>query len=481
MPAVEIILRDASYRALEVPAGCTVDHWRESISRGLLGDRILYPQRLACFRSSTGELLAGAAALPAPPDQMRVEGPSSVAKMLELALSKKLGRAAGLGAWEQACGRGGFSALDLLGEAGPELDPEDPRVALCLRRVTGWPEPALASPGGLRADAGSGPMGQTLSGYLVRGQLGQGLGGAKVYLAERAEEPTRAAVKWPLKRGELEAWMELRRRTKGCPGLAQLLHWGFHAGKPHAVMELLGWEVTRLLGYLERSPLQQRWRAVRVVGRMVLRGLEAMHRCGYVHCDVSPLNILLGRARGSPAMAAAYLIDFGAAQRYPGGVALGPWHGTTEFASARTAAGGARVREDDLEALGWTMAFLLFGGLPWMPWLREDLSGLAPAEYREHRERLRERVRAAKSQLLHEGWGSLGPEWARLREVPEDLDGFMQACRTATTPPEQPDYPLLARLLGQQRGLDSAAAEHEDLRDFQCQVLALVLSHEGAS
>merc|ERR1719195_1466588 len=115
---------------------------------------------------------------------------------------------------------------------------------------------------------------------------------------------------------------------------------------------------------MERSSRQQRWQAVRVIGRMLLRRLEAIHACGYVHCDVSPYNVLFGSAvhegygsRGP--VAVPYLIDFGLARACPG-APLGAEHGTLEFASARTAAGGPRVWHDDLEALGWVLAFLLF-------------------------------------------------------------------------------------------------------------------------
>jgi serine/threonine protein kinase len=53
--------------------------------------------------------------------------------------------------------------------------------------------------------------------------------------------------------------------------------------------------------------------------RKVLRGLELMHRCGYIHCDVKPSNIMLDR------FGTVKLIDFGRAVSIenPTGIFLG--------------------------------------------------------------------------------------------------------------------------------------------------------------
>lgn len=328
----------------------------------------------------------------------------------------------------------------------------------------------------------------TLSGYRIRSVLGAGLGGAIVYLAEHTLHRTRVAVKWPLPSNELRAIETVARRVPpGSPGcLPRVLASGTHDHEPYVVTELLGSHLAFLFLRLQVHSLRQRWRAVRVLGRMVLRRLKIIHDCGYLHCDVSPYNMLLGRSYRSgwngesgkveTAMEVApYLIDLGQARVHPGTEAQRGDLPSLEFSSIRSGDGGVPLPADDLEALGWTMVYGLFGDLPWIAWLAE-YSELSEDQQETRRNEIIHRVQQAKQRLLDWGWGSLGREWAGGREkVPPELDEFIRICNASHDAPElQPDYARLARVLGARQGLDVSEAEAEDARQYSACVTPLL-------
>lgn len=319
--------------------------------------------------------------------------------------------------------------------------------------------------------------------YIVRREIGSGFHGPCCYMAEHATTRDRAAVKWPVSPEELAVLQDLHRQASLCPGLPQLLASGRFEGAQYAVTELLGSPLTKVFERLEDQPLDTRWAALQVIGRLLLRRLEAVHSCGYVHCDISPENVLLGRTRLAGAAfskVTPYLIDFGLTQRHPNGKRLEGSLGSCEWSSVRSADGGRRIPEDDLEALGWVLVNGLFGELPWF----ERLSQAYPYwDSREIRLGAVSNVREAKLQLLEGGWDSHTGRWRKLNDVPDELDKYLKACREsglaydAAVAGRRPDYGRLAALLGGSAP-DAAAgrlrAEEEDLRQYRDRVAPLL-------
>lgn len=91
---------------------------------------------------------------------------------------------------------------------------------------------------------------------------------------------------------------------------------------------------------------------------------------GFLHRDVKPANFALGR--GSERYK-VYLIDFGLAKQFyfeesqthiPCKQRRG-LTGTPQFASTHALLGMEQSRRDDIHALGYVVAFLLRGDLPW--------------------------------------------------------------------------------------------------------------------
>jgi len=332
------------------------------------------------------------------------------------------------------------------------------------------------------------PFGPKIGSYRVSREIGSGFEGPCVYMAEHVTSREKVALKWPAKPDEVAALREIvRRAPAGSPGIPRLHSSGYYDGRYFLVTELLGSPLSKVIERLQKHSLQRRWDAIRIIGRLLLRRLEVLHNCGFVHCDISPENFLLGRARNEPTIVggggrngsaihkesryfvAPYLVDFGWARKTPGGGKLRCDHGSVEWNSIRSASGGERCPADDLEALGWMLMYGLVGGFPWCQWL---VAAYQRWDQEIVRERVIMRVREAKMNLLNQGgWGSLvGEDGKNFERTTSELQKFIRMCHDIT-PPNQPDYDELAHLLGSNKGNNRAEAEEHDLREYEDDVM----------
>eukprot|EP00408_Alexandrium_pacificum_P024460 CAMPEP_0171182112 /NCGR_PEP_ID=MMETSP0790-20130122/14602_1 /TAXON_ID=2925 /ORGANISM="Alexandrium catenella, Strain OF101" /LENGTH=625 /DNA_ID=CAMNT_0011647061 /DNA_START=49 /DNA_END=1926 /DNA_ORIENTATION=- len=304
---------------------------------------------------------------------------------------------------------------------------------------------------------------QKLGGYKIRTQLGQGQNTA-CYLGEHVSDQTRVMIKWPAPRDELAVLKDIQRAApkEGCLGVPKLLAHGDCQREPYFITEILGSPLTRLFTSLDAGAAAQRWTSLCVVGRLALRRLKALHDCGFVHCDISPDNIALGVSReqsNGSTQFGLYLVGLEHAQKYPGGRALGSEVGSTEWSSIRSADGGERLPEDDLESLGWVLMNGLLGDLPWFPWLTAAYKDW-DSQWTRHQ--AVKQAQAAKARFLEGGYRAFSSR--KLVKMPVELAGFIPACRGAQA--GKPDYAALFALLG--GGADAAgdAAEKEDVEQF---------------
>jgi hypothetical protein len=201
--------------------------------------------------------------------------------------------------------------------------------------------------------------------YAVVRKLGQGGMGA-VYLAN-GPDGVAVAVKvlsreqaghgdaLPRFRRESEAALKLRH-----PHLVPALAAGEDDGLHYYVMEYAeGGTLDVLLTRPERLPLD---RAIRIIVEAA-RGLDYLHRQGYVHRDVKPANIVLSRD------GTAKLLDLGLTKDLGGPATLqtvtGAVMGTPHYISPEQARGDKTLDpRTDLYSLGVTFYHLLTGRLP---------------------------------------------------------------------------------------------------------------------
>lgn len=107
-----------------------------------------------------------------------------------------------------------------------------------------------------------------------------------------------------------------------------------------------------------------------MIGIQVINSLKFLHSKGYLHRDIKPDNIMIGKNENSHRV---YIIDFGLAKKY---ILSDGSHipmkegkkltGTARYASINTHLGLEQSRRDDLESLAYLMVFLFKTKLPWM-------------------------------------------------------------------------------------------------------------------
>lgn len=281
-------------------------------------------------------------------------------------------------------------------------------------------------------------------------------------------------MKFPVPQEELQALQAIRERAPTCPGVLHMMASGVEMGETYVVMPLLGASIASIFERLQNMQLEERWATVRVIGRMLLRSLEGIHNCGIVHCDVQPNNILIGRVDARTRKQAAFrpfLTDFGCARTFPGGLPMkGTW-GSIDFNSIHSAGGGERGPHDDLESLGWVLCHALMGDLPWFKCTRDAWEvGMWKGEAVAAACR---QVQEAKEQVRRRGWGSFGLQWVHLREMPAELNAFLQLCWKGARRC-LPDYRAFAVLLGTREAVDVDEMEEIDLDIFNENVVPLM-------
>src|SRR5271167_643805 len=151
--------------------------------------------------------------------------------------------------------------------------------------------------------------GTKLGPYEIQSQLGAG-GMGEVYRARDTRLDRSVAVKVlpPHLSDQAEARERFDREARAIsalnhPYICQLYDVGSQGGVSYLVMELL--EGESLAERLRRGPLPLE--QVLRCGAEIAEGLQAAHRCGVVHRDLKPGNVMLTKA-------GAKLMDFGLAK-----------------------------------------------------------------------------------------------------------------------------------------------------------------------
>jgi serine/threonine protein kinase len=217
-------------------------------------------------------------------------------------------------------------------------------------------------------------VGDDFAGYVIDAILGRG-GHAAVYRAHRPAELNRVVA--------LKILDDKRRGNIQIARLRREFEFAHQLDHPHVVTVYdngVGWLTMEVIGGGTSSALPDRQTRLTALAQ-IADALDYTHRCGIVHCDVKPTNILV-----SPDFSRAVLIDFGVAYALSETV---NWHATRVEASLPYAApellrGRPPSALTDQYALACTAVELLLGRPPfsgetWMELVDAHLTQPAPS------------------------------------------------------------------------------------------------------
>ncbi|CAA7392239.1 unnamed protein product [Spirodela intermedia] len=157
---------------------------------------------------------------------------------------------------------------------------------------------------------------------------------------------------------------------KGCYGLPRVHYKGRQGDYFVMIMDILG---PSLLDVFISIGQVMPPNMVACIAVEAISILEKLHQKGFVHGDVKPENLLLGRP-GSSGEKKLFLIDFGLASMWRDSLSgqhvslcqqPDNFRGTTRYASVHAHLGLTASRRDDLDSLAYTLIFLIKGRLPW--------------------------------------------------------------------------------------------------------------------
>jgi len=229
----------------------------------------------------------------------------------------------------------------------------------------------------LRADL---PIGTLVSKqWKVTDKLGEGGFGA-VYIVEAIKDiddikcNTRAALKAEsnseTRKSFLKLEVQILERMAGRKSVAQLLSSGKKEKYSFMIMTLFGSSLFHLFRRCKRQfsvSTQVR------LAMQILYGLKQLHEVGYIHRDVKPSNLAIGRE--GPETRIIHLLDFGLAREFvlrtEGKIVIrkprehARFRGTARYCSMTTHSRREQGRGDDL----WSMMYVLAEMRKELPWI----------------------------------------------------------------------------------------------------------------
>lgn len=150
-------------------------------------------------------------------------------------------------------------------------------------------------------------------------------------------------------------------------GIPKIYFYGSQGKYNILIMELLGLSLEDMFKKCNRV---YTLKSTLLLANQIIDRIEAIHAKGFIHRDLKPDNIMLGKDDLSKQI---YIIDFGLAKRYKDpktgihitykdGKSL---TGTARYASINTHLGIEQARRDDIEAFAYMIIYFLKGSLPW--------------------------------------------------------------------------------------------------------------------
>lgn len=200
--------------------------------------------------------------------------------------------------------------------------------------------------------------------YNLLNKIGEGSFGS-IYKAENSRKREEVAIKVePVLNGNnlLKNESKIYQYLLGTPGIPQVKWYGKDENNYYMVIPLLGKSLNQLI--IEK--LKFSLKLILQIGIQILYLLKAIHEKGLLHRDIKPDNFLLGIDNKQ-----LFLIDFGLCKNYiKDGNHIEMKEskgliGSITYASINAHKCIQLSRRDDLESLGYMLAYFSLGNLPW--------------------------------------------------------------------------------------------------------------------
>ncbi|RAH71104.1 double-time [Aspergillus aculeatinus CBS 121060] len=205
--------------------------------------------------------------------------------------------------------------------------------------------------------------------FKLLNYLGGG-GYGEVFLAQDLQTKTTVALKLEhlSTRDTLEQEHTIYTAIKG-PGIPKVYF--YHPAIDDyrlLAIELLGPTLEDLFNYCHR---EFSLKTVLMIADQLLRRMQHIHAAGYIHQDIKPENLLMGRGRKGHTL---YISDFGLARKKFVSRRNVKWYrgklekdvvGTVFYASRAAHSRHYQTYRDDMECVGYTLVEFLKGELPW--------------------------------------------------------------------------------------------------------------------
>lgn len=199
--------------------------------------------------------------------------------------------------------------------------------------------------------------------YYIKDEVGTGSFG-KVYKLQHLSKNKCFALKVDIRqKGSVLLEAKILADLQGGLGIPKLYKYGSTDQFSYMIVELLGHTLNKLL-----KQCKGKFSLATVVSIMLqlITRIEYVHRKGYLHRDLKPHQVLVGR---NPKI--VYLTDFGLARKFE----VNNYHisfqnscprvGNATFSSLNNHSGVRQSRRDDLESLVYMALYFLKGHLPW--------------------------------------------------------------------------------------------------------------------
>ena len=210
------------------------------------------------------------------------------------------------------------------------------------------------------------------------------------------------------------------------PNIPIITSYGYSGDYNLLVMQLMDKSLEEILRIRKTFSIK----TTAMIGFQLIGALHYIHDKNIIHRDVKPDNCVMGYDELNENL---YLIDFGLAKKYRSSRTLKQYPltrkkrltGTARYASINALEGYEQSRRDDMESVGYILAYFLRGGLPWQ--------GMKLKSKEDKYRNILEKKKEISSEELFKGFPS---EFAEILEYTKQLDYL-----------EEPEYQMLRNKL----------------------------------